>query len=192
MLRLYDAPLSTNAIKVRFLLAEMRVAWQRVPTPMGSQRAPGDAGLSPFGFVPVLDDDGFVLTESNTILRYLADREGRDDLYPRDPRGRARVDERMDAFVFSVRSALSPVEQGHRAGAVPPAAAAALADALEGFDRLLAGNGTATGAFSIADCCIAGRMAFVRELPVDLARWPRLDRLITEMTGRATFQAALR
>lgn len=192
MLRLYDAPMSTNAIKVRFLLAEMGVAWQRVPTPMASQRGEGDASLSPFGFVPVLDDDGFVLTESNTILRYLADREGRDDLYPRESRARARVDERMDAFVFSVRSALSPVEQGHRVGAVAPAATAALDAALDGFEGLLAGNGTATGAFSIADCCIAGRMAYVRDLPVALARWPRLDRLVTEMTGRDTFQEALR
>ena len=46
----------------------------------------------PFGTIPGLRDGDFLLGESNTILRYLARREGRVDLYPDDPRGQARVD----------------------------------------------------------------------------------------------------
>lgn len=48
------------------------------------------------GLVPVLIDDDLVLTESNTICRYLAMREGRSDLLPEIPRHRAMVEAWMD------------------------------------------------------------------------------------------------
>ncbi|XP_072158799.1 glutathione S-transferase 1 isoform X1 [Bemisia tabaci] len=47
--------------------------------------------------VPVLDDDGFVLYESRAIMRYLANKYGKDDsLYPKDPQKRALVDQALD------------------------------------------------------------------------------------------------
>jgi glutathione S-transferase len=51
--------------------------------------------LNPSRLVPVLDDDGFVLTESSAILKYLADKT-RSPLYPTGLQARARVNERMD------------------------------------------------------------------------------------------------
>jgi glutathione S-transferase len=42
--------------------------------------------------VPVIVDDGFVLWESNAILRYLADKHG-SDLLPRDIRQRGLVEQ---------------------------------------------------------------------------------------------------
>ena len=52
--------------------------------------------VSNFGVVPVIDDDGFILRESNTIVRYLCSKHGRDDLYPGDLRQRAQVEAWMD------------------------------------------------------------------------------------------------
>lgn len=46
--------------------------------------------------VPVIQDAGQVLWESNTICRYLAARHGRTDLLPHDPMGRAQVEKWMD------------------------------------------------------------------------------------------------
>lgn len=46
--------------------------------------------------VPVIDDDGAILWESNTIIRYLATSRGRADLLPNDPLQRAQVEKRMD------------------------------------------------------------------------------------------------
>jgi glutathione S-transferase len=46
--------------------------------------------------VPVIKDGSFVLWESNSICRYLASRNGRSDLLPADPEGRARVEQWMD------------------------------------------------------------------------------------------------
>jgi glutathione S-transferase len=51
--------------------------------------------INPNRLVPTLDDDGFVLTESSAILKYLAEKTG-SPLYPKDLKARARVNERMD------------------------------------------------------------------------------------------------
>ncbi|XP_018564199.1 glutathione S-transferase 1-1 [Anoplophora glabripennis] len=46
--------------------------------------------------IPVLDDDGFFLSESNAILQYLAEKYGKDEfLYPQDPQARAIVNHRL-------------------------------------------------------------------------------------------------
>lgn len=55
------------------------------------------SNLNPNRLVPVLDDEGFVLTESGAILRYLADKTG-SPLYPRALQQRARVDEMISWF----------------------------------------------------------------------------------------------
>jgi glutathione S-transferase len=46
--------------------------------------------------VPVIDDSGNVIWESNVIVRYLATSRGRTDLLPSDPAPRARVEQWMD------------------------------------------------------------------------------------------------
>jgi len=48
--------------------------------------------INPWGTVPVIDHDGFVLRESAAILRYLADLNPESDLWPRERRQRATVD----------------------------------------------------------------------------------------------------
>lgn len=53
--------------------------------------------VNPNRLVPTLDDDGFVLTESSAILKYLAEKVN-SPLYPKELKARARVNERMDWF----------------------------------------------------------------------------------------------
>ena len=63
--------------------------------------------IKPFGVVPVIDDGGFMLRESNTIVRYLASKHGRADLYPKDlkdPRyGRVWMDWTSTDFSSAMR-----------------------------------------------------------------------------------------
>jgi glutathione S-transferase len=57
----------------------------------GELQAPAFLALNPNGMVPVLQDGEFTLTESNTIMQYLAEGAGDTPLYPRERRLRADV-----------------------------------------------------------------------------------------------------
>ena len=78
---LYDNPASSNALKVRFLLAELRLPCTRRHVPLGFPRPEWYLEEYPFGTVPFLRDGDLALGESNAILRYLAMREGRTAAY---------------------------------------------------------------------------------------------------------------
>ncbi|OLU32370.1 glutathione S-transferase family protein [Pseudomonas sp. PA27(2017)] len=57
----------------------------------GANKQPEFLALNPFGQVPVLEDDGVVVADSNAILVYLAKKTGRTDWLPEDPAGAAAV-----------------------------------------------------------------------------------------------------
>lgn len=96
-MKLYYHPASTTSRPILLFLGEndMSIERQVVDLFTGEHcQAPFEA-LNPNKLVPVLDDDGFRLTESSTILKYLAEKSG-STLYPKEPKARARVNERMD------------------------------------------------------------------------------------------------
>ena len=94
MLRLYFHPASTYARRVRIALLEKGIAFEPVVLDMAARahRAPDYLALNPYGRVPTIDDDGFVLYESAAILQYLEATRPAPALTPPDARGRARVD----------------------------------------------------------------------------------------------------
>lgn len=63
----------------------------------GEHRKPEYKAVNPSCLIPALDDDGFRLTESGAIIRYLANKTG-SSAYPGDLKARARVDEAMEWF----------------------------------------------------------------------------------------------
>ena len=109
-LTLYDNPDSTNALKVRILLAELAQEARSIAVPLEGERRAEYLDLHPFGLIPTLVDGDLVVTESNTALRYLAERAGRWDLRGSDPRERARVDVVLDSLSLEVRPHLWAVE----------------------------------------------------------------------------------
>lgn len=80
---------SFNPQKVRLALNELDLQHELVTVDLlrREQRAPEFLAVNPFGKVPVLEDADLVLAESNAILAYLGEREGR--LWPRLPGDRA-------------------------------------------------------------------------------------------------------
>jgi len=202
-MRLYSNPVSSNALKVRFLLAELGLRHELVDVPLTAPRPDDYLALNPVGGVPTLEDDGFVLAESNTILRYLARRSGRDDLYPGEPRAQARVDELLDRFSLTFRPALFAIEMpalGFKMGAgfdaVPRDLVATRAREAESaprlaiLERLLPEAGYAVGAFSIADCALAPALYRTRNTGMDMTPYPRITRLREALIARPAFQAA--
>ncbi len=92
-MRLYHHPLSSNARRAVMGALELGCPVELVVVNLakGEQRAPEFLRLNPNGRVPVLEDDGFVLWESNAILTYLAERTPGQTLYPTEPQARADV-----------------------------------------------------------------------------------------------------
>ncbi|KAL1758638.1 glutathione S-transferase [Schizophyllum commune] len=89
VLKLYGADLSTTTPMVALVLHELNVPFEYHPVDMmkGEHKAPEYVKHQPFGSVPYIDDNGFIMFESRAICRYLcrkyADRGGRE-LFPFD------------------------------------------------------------------------------------------------------------
>lgn len=86
-LKLYAFPPSPRGFKVLFAARQLGVPYEfrLVDLAKGDQRTPEYLALNPNGRMPVLDDDGFVLWESNAIVEYLAARAG---VLPKDAKER--------------------------------------------------------------------------------------------------------
>lgn len=89
ILRILGKATSINVRKVLWTCEELGVAYSRSETGVELEENPN-------GLVPVIVDGDFVLWESNTIIRYLADKWAAEALLPRDPRRRAEVEKWID------------------------------------------------------------------------------------------------
>ena len=97
-LRIWGRLNSINVQKVVWVARELELPFERIDAggAFGGNRTPEYLRMNPNGKIPVIDDDGFVLWESNAIVRYLAARHGQRTLWPDDPRARADADRWMD------------------------------------------------------------------------------------------------
>lgn len=98
MLKILGRSSSINVRKVLWLCAEIDLPYVQEAWGAGfrSTQVAEFLALNPNATVPVIDDDGFVLWESNAICRYLAAQYRRPDLLPEAPQARAIVEQWMD------------------------------------------------------------------------------------------------
>ena len=100
---------SSNVQKLLWGCSEMAVAYDR-PDMAGKFGFTDEyLKMNPNRLVPTIDDDGFILWESNACLRYLADKHGHGTLWPEDPLARAEADRWMDWQTTTFWPALRPV-----------------------------------------------------------------------------------
>lgn len=97
MLRLHYHPLSTYSRRVRVALIEKDVTAELIEVDLMARehRGPAYLALNPYGRVPTLQEDDFVLYESTAILEYLEGTHPDPPLVPADARGRALVSMHM-------------------------------------------------------------------------------------------------
>ena len=90
MIKLYTFPPSTNSRKVRIALLEKGLEFERVNIDLSKreQKNPEYLKIHPFGQVPALDDEGFVIYDSTVINEYLEDEYPYPALMPEDSEGR--------------------------------------------------------------------------------------------------------
>lgn len=98
MVRIWGRRNSINVMKVVWTAEELGLAYQRVDVggPFGQLDGPAFGALNPNRKIPVLEEDGLILWESNAIVRYLVASRGDEGLLPVNPARRAAVEKWMD------------------------------------------------------------------------------------------------
>ena len=110
MLKIYGANLSSPANKIRMTahVLDLEYEYIQINIREGENRTKEYLALHPAGKVPAIDDDGFVLFESDAIIKYLAVSEA-SSLYPEDIKQRAIIDQWIDFVSIHVSGAMGRV-----------------------------------------------------------------------------------
>ena len=197
MLKLWGRVNSINVQKALWAIEELGIAYERVDAggPFGIVTEEAYRRLNPNSLVPTIEDDGFVLWESNAIVRYLAAKHAPGSLWPQDLRTRADADRWMDWQAFSFTPAFGPIFHGlvRTPGSRSPeeiAAATAKGEEMAAIlDAQLKERAYVAGeAFSMGD--IATGCAAHRWLNLPITRKPRpnmqrwYERLMTRPAAR--------
>ena len=108
---IYYHPLSFPALGPVFTAEVLGIAYEKklVDLTKGEHKSEDYLAINPYGKIPALSDDGFNLSESAAIMRYLAVREN-SPLYGPDLQARAKIDQWMDFIVHSIRSNVGKVQ----------------------------------------------------------------------------------
>jgi len=183
---LYDYWRSSAAYRVRIVLNLKHVAYNRVAIDLttGAQSHPGHLARNPQGFVPALDIDGTVLTQSLAIIDYLDAVYPTAPMLPRDPVARARV----LAQALSIVADLHPIDNlrvlnrlTDQFGADQAAREAWYVHWIGvGLTALEAMTADGTGPFlggdlpNLADVCLVPQIYNARRFGVSLDPFPRL------------------
>ncbi|OYU14105.1 MAG: glutathione S-transferase [Alphaproteobacteria bacterium PA4] len=92
-MKLYFHPISGHSHRARLFLSLIgaTVEIETVDLAKGQHKSPEYLALDRFGQVPLLEDNGVIVADSNAILVYLAKKFGRTDWLPEDALGAAKV-----------------------------------------------------------------------------------------------------
>ena len=114
MLKIWGRLSSVNVQKVMWAVRELALPHERIEAggQFGVIDTPEYLRMNPNGQVPVIDDGGFVLWESNAIVRYLSSRYAEGTLWPADPCARADADRWMDWQATEWQGAMGPAFLG--------------------------------------------------------------------------------
>ena len=178
-MKLYDAPVSGNCHKIRMLLSMLELEHEIVPIslPDLEQKTPAHLARNPRGTVPVLDDGGTVIYDSQAILVYLAEKNGSDSWLPTDPVGRALVQQWLSFAVNELWNgpAIARAKLRFNRDVDLPRAQALAATVLSVMDARLADHEwLAIDRPTIADLACYPYSALSEEGEISLAPYPAL------------------
>ena len=200
----HSVPGSPYGRAVLMTLEEKTAAWQLAPIAPGAAKSGAHLSRHPFGRVPVLEYDGFMLYETQAILRYLDRALPVPSLTPADPRIAARMDQAMNICDWYLMQGVNNVIGFHRIirprlmglDADEAAIAAAMPHAHVVFNelsRLLRDRTFIAGEnLSLADLLIAPHLDFLAatpEWPVLTKANPNLAAWLDRMNARASLKA---
>ena len=109
MLTLYGNKVSSNTARVKYVLELLQEPYTYKEIDLQKEaKQENYLKMHPLGKVPTIDDNGFILFESNAINRYLCNKRG-STLYPKEVKARALVDQWNDFVTIHIGSAVGKV-----------------------------------------------------------------------------------
>jgi glutathione S-transferase len=201
MLVIWGRNNSMNVQKALWCCGEMAVAHRRIDAggAFGVVNTPAYRKLNPNGLVPTIDDDGFILWESNAIVRHLAAKHGAGGLWPNDPRARAIADQWMDWQVSTFWPAMRSLfmglirtpeaerdRQAIEASRTKTAEVLAIVDAQLESRAFLAGDALTMGDIPLG-CSIWRWMA----LPIERPPLPNVQRWFDALAARPAYRTTV-
>lgn len=199
MIQLHAHPYSGNSRKVHWALEELgaQYAYNLVDLMTGAHKRPEFTALNPHGRVPVLEEDGFVLYESNAILLHLASRHGNGSLLGNGPQELALIQQWLfvqafdlqphlqKAFVCKLYASLGQAFDADAHGS----ALRELPPGLTVLDQHLNGKAHVVGErFSIADIAIGEVIGIAEFAACDLAPYPHIRTWFARISERPAFK----
>ena len=188
-MRLYDYWRSSAAYRVRLALNFKGLPYEPVAVDLrkGAQRDPAFLAINPQGLVPVLEDEGAVLTQSLPILNYLEERYPEPALLPEDLPGRCQSRAIAVAIACEIHPlnnlrVLQYLERELGLDEVKRTAwyrhwIAQGFGPLEAMIARSAGDFCVAGAPSLADVCLVPQVYNARRYQCDLAAYPTICRI---------------
>jgi glutathione S-transferase len=115
VLKIWGRASSANVMKVLWCCTEVGEPYDRVDVggAYGGNDEPGYRAMNPNGRVPTVDDNGLIMWESNTIVRYICATRRAESLYPNDPGRRTHVERWMDWQLAHCGPAVTPLFMGY-------------------------------------------------------------------------------
>ena len=194
-MKLYHFALSGHAHRARLFISLLGIPHELVEVDLGSgaHKTAEFLALNPFGQVPVLDDDGTIIADSNAILVYLATKFGRTDWLPQDAKGAATVQRWLSVaagdLAFGAAAARLITVFGAKFN--PDDVIARAHVMLKRLEAHLADRDWLVGAQpTIADVALYSYLSSAPEGNVDLSAYPHVNaflRRIEALPGFVTF-----
>lgn len=200
MIKLYTFPPSTNSRKVRIALLEKGLEFERVNVDLSKreQKNPDYLKIHPFGQVPALDDEGFILYDSTVINEYLEDEYPYPSLMPSDSEGRARTrlledfrDTHFNPYCVQIMYEVRKPE-GERDAQRIDNAKTQIAACFDKIERELQGKEYLVGTFSLADIAFMANLDLLDRfnIAVDANRHKNTAAWIARLKARPSYAAS--
>jgi glutathione S-transferase len=197
MLKIWGRVNSVNVKKALWAAEELGLKYERIDAGMqfGVTRTPEYRKMNPNSLVPTIEDDGFVLWESHTIVRYLAAKHAAGTLWPTDLRVRADAERWMD-WAFTFQNAMRDVFWGlirtppeSRDMKAIEAGAKRSAELLQGvLERNLENRNYVSGAsFTMGDIPIGAEVQRWMRVPIERPRLPNVEAWFERLRARPAF-----
>jgi glutathione S-transferase len=187
----------TRDLRVQWALEETSLPYrvQGLDHTGGELNSDSYSKISPFNQIPVIDDEGFILSESSTILQYLAEKSGK--LIPSDFQGRTRVNQWCTIAMNSVEPPLLQIMmldnwfKGDDSKKQRAALVKIITGRLGGLERGLEDREWfACEDFTVADMLIYSVLRGVRKTDI-IEPYPRLKEFYVRVSARPSWHRTL-